>query len=232
MARTTKYTHEDFLYIQKALLQHGFTQKSTISFKKDFKRLGLEAPRNLQGREEGFFYSENNLTVWVWTTYLASEQKFRDVGTDMGWVLITEGDDVRYFAKPIKRDNGFIVNLLSKAWVAQCRVKYRPLCPVCHAYMQIVRKKTNACCWGCFKLEYHPSTTALPAPSFLRWDDVGPQGSLPQKAKEYVTKLRKGVALYKAKNRKKGITRTPAALLRKKWIVHNPQNKIMIINRS
>lgn len=217
-----EFTENDFKFLKENLLSIGFHLKGEINFKKDFQRLGLEAPRKLTGREQGFFFTENGLTVKVWTTYLEKEKKFRDIGEDMGWVLITEGDTAIYFAKPIKRTTSFIQNLLRKAWIAKWRVQNRPLCKQCKSYMDVKSNKMRQYFWGCFNNVYHHQNE----PVFLGWDSIGPDGNLPKKAKAYTDSLRKKIILYKKRDKKLGIIRTPARKIRKPWPITKPENKI------
>lgn len=225
MAQKIEYTEQDFIFIKKNLEAIGFRQINHPNFKKNFERLGIAAPRNITGREEGFEWTENMFTIKIWTTYITKDKKFRDTGTDMGWVLILQGDMAQYFAKPIKRTKDFVVNLLSKAWITQWRVKNRPLCKQCDAYMQIQHNDNNgAYFWGCQKIEKHSTTQ----PQYLGWDSIGSQGKLPQRAKQYVDRMRAGVAKYKEKNKKKGIERTPARKIRKNWEITKPENKVIV----
>lgn len=219
-----EYGEEDFLFLKHELEQMGYRQKSEINFKGDFKRLGLQAPRPKPGREEGFiFASDRFLNAIIWTSYVAADKAFR--GEDVGWSLITEGDYAKYFAKPVRRTEGFLLQILRKAWITAWRVKHRPFCPTCDALMSIHEKKkhgkpTGQYFWACF----HQKSNTQP-PIFVGWDTIGPEKKLPPKAKEYVDKTRARIKAYKKRNKKLGITRTPMRSIRKSWVVTKPENR-------
>ena len=69
----------DYAWFLTQLTNRGFRPVSVAEFRNDFKRLKLKAPRPRPGREDGFLFFANGLTVRVWTTWLESENKMRDV---------------------------------------------------------------------------------------------------------------------------------------------------------
>lgn len=211
-----RLTVDDFVHFNDKMREIGFLSVEISDQKKLFYRLGLIPPREITGREKTYAYHNHGYTVIVHTTYLEKEKKWRDTGTDSGWVLIREGDEAVYFARPFKRSKGFILKLLRYAWITKWKVDHRPLCSECKGYMSIHRKKgTRQYFWICNKNEYHKELNAI----FLPWDYM-----LPKKASDFVAIRREITEKYKEDNKKKGITRTPSPLLRKKWTISNPEN--------
>lgn len=215
--KKVKLTKEDFLFVATILLDWGFKKITRLASANTFRRLDLSAPRKIVGREVGFVYvSENGYKVIVWTSYLEEEEEWREVGTDICWVLISEGDRAKYFAKPLARIDGVIMKLLRYAWVSKWKVDNRPHCDECDDYMHIHRKKnTRQYFWICKKDDHHEDHK----PRFKSWDF-----KLPPKAKEFVTIRRDLTKKYKEFNEKNGITPTPAAVKRKKWPIGKPHN--------
>lgn len=197
----------------------GWTKYKDKDLAKTLTRLDMSPPRTITGREASYRYTNSGYTAKLHTTYLEKESKWRDSGTDSGWVLIVEGDTALYFARPFKRTANFITNLLSYAWVTKWKVDNRHICPVCQSYMDIHRKpETRQYFWICRKSAFHPISQK---PEFLDWDY-----GLPKKAQEFVNIRRDATARYKAKNVELGIKPTPAAKIRKTWRISKPQNKI------
>lgn len=132
---------ERFSLFEQYMLREGFRKLSGGEFSRSFKRLDLQAPRPREGRETGFIFMANGLTVHVWTTFLEHEGQAREV--DAGWVLITEGDRQDYYSHPLMRTEGFLRKLFRNAKIAKERVLTRPLCPnpACSAFMKITKRR-------------------------------------------------------------------------------------------
>jgi hypothetical protein len=79
-------TEADFDAFKEAMLKEEFRLISNNEFRNNYLRLGLQAPRKRNGREAGFVFNANNLTVFVWTTFVVAEGEARP--EDSGWVLI------------------------------------------------------------------------------------------------------------------------------------------------
>ena len=205
---------EEFAWFARALKRRGFRELSPVEFKRDFERLELKAPSPREGREVGFSYTANGLTVLVWTTFLASEDRAREV--DAGWVLIKEGDRPRYFSHPLRRTKNFLHSLLWEACIARLRVEHRPLCPVCRARMRVAYGKgLKARFWQCARSRFHIE------PVSLSWDY-----GLPPEAIIYKRSLRKRRARYRAELREQG--KTPGGALRRRigWKIGRPENVV------
>lgn len=145
---------EAFALFDEWMLSLAFTSIPHMEFKKDFARLGLEAPRPREGREVGYKFSSCNLEVIVWTTYLCPAGPMRD--EDAGWVLIREGDRARYFSHPMPRTKNFLSHLYKRAFVAQKRIMLRPLCSECKKYMSIqFGKGLKSRYWECRQVGKH-----------------------------------------------------------------------------
>lgn len=71
------------------ILNMGYHKVTKYDSKKIFNRLNLSPPRSIVGRETSYRYTHNGYTVKLHTSYLESEKKWRDKGTDIGWNLIT-----------------------------------------------------------------------------------------------------------------------------------------------
>jgi len=200
-------TREDFVSIEEDLLGLGFREYTAGEFRRQFRRLGLRAPRVRPGRETGFIFHANALSVFVWTTWVASEGRARE--EDCGWVVICDGDNAVYFAQPTHRTKNFVRNLLSRAWVAHWRVLNRPTCPECGEWMHICRGRSlKSRYWGCSKKSLHHDQKDRR----LDWDY-----GLPPKAKRYVEELRKERARYRTTRRAQGKPVDVAPIRRKSW---------------
>lgn len=196
-----------FAWFSRELTFRGFRPVSEIEFKSDFKRLKLKAPRSRVGREAGFAFFANGLTVRVWTTWLEREGKARDI--DAGWVLICDGDKPLYFSYPIHRTKNFLVNLLRQAWLARWRVMHRPLCSKCRQFMNIAMGRgIKSRYWRCNRLKEHEDRK----PFVLDWDY-----GLPPKAKRYAKTLRKKRAKYRAKRKQESKPIFTAIQKRRPW---------------
>jgi hypothetical protein len=203
---------KSFASFEKALLRRGFRRLSEAEFRSDFIRLRLQAPSPREGREVGFSFAANGLEVVVWTTFLARAGRARE--EDAGWVLIKDGDDVRYFSHPLHRTQNFLHNLLWTACIARWKVEHRPLCPQCGALMKIAYGKgLKARYWGCTRTTVHKN------PTFLSWDH-----GLPREALDFLEPRRKRRAQYHAKLRKEGKSPGAGIQRRRKWKVGRPAN--------
>lgn len=207
---------DDFLFLDRKMLDIGYRKITKSDQRKLFARLGLIPPREVTGRETTYFYTNHGYTAIVHTTYLEKEKMWRQTNEDSGWVLIREGDKAIYFARPFKRTKGFIIRLLRYAWVTKWKVDHRPICDECKAYMFIHRKKNSRqYFWMCDKNENHKEQK----PVFHSWDYL-----LPPKAYDFVKIRRAYTERYYKRNKKMEVVRTPASLIRKQWIISNPEN--------
>lgn len=209
---------EDMKIIDRQMLGIGFRSLSYKDFHKNFTRLKLRAPRMIRGCEEGYIYHNNDYTIYCWTTFVKTLNTFRAKGEDLGWVLITDGDEAVYFARPFKRTSkSFVKRFLSYAWVTKWKVDNRPLCDQCQAWMHVFRRpKTRQYMWVCKKSNSHLNNKW----QFKNWDQ-----ELPPKAQVFVNLRRKDTQRYNKKNKKAGLHPTPSAQLRSPWIMGNRSNK-------
>lgn len=201
----------DFNYLREEFKLLGFKEISNDEFRKRLNRLGLKSPRFQKGRETGFYFRKNGLTVTVWTTWLEKQSQARK--SDAGWVVISEDglDDEKalYFSHPIHRTKNYIVNLLNQAWIAQWRVKNRPRCPQCKRFMKIVRGRAiKSRYWRCVNKQDHQTRAVVN----LDWDN-----SLPPKAKKYLKKLRHKRTQYKKTRRQEGKATNQSIINRNPW---------------
>lgn len=199
----------DFEQFSKDIQKYGFRIIGRPEFYRSFQRLGLSNTRKRLGREVGFTFSANGLTAVAWTTFLTAEELARD--EDSGWVLITNGDQVKYFSHPLMRTEGFLNKLLKYAIIAKRRIQHRPLCPVCKGFMQIVRGRgLKSRYWKCPKHR-----------QVMDFDN-----GLTEKMKNFLKTERKARRHYRENLKKQGKKVTPAILIRHPWAIENPQNKI------
>lgn len=206
-------TEISFRAFEQGLLRRGFRKITGTEFRKDFERLALKAPSPRPGRESGFAFTANNLTVVVWSTFVESEGAARE--KDAGWVLIKEKDNPLYFSHPIHRTENFLYRLLEQASIARQRVLNRPLCPSCSALMRITQGRgLKSRYWSC-------SSPAHTGRVRLSWDE-----GLPSEVLARVAKIRKARAPYKKKLKAQGKKPGTAMLKRKGWTVGKPENKI------
>ncbi len=211
-------TEDDFLFLEKMILSMGYRNITRNDSSKEFLRLNLSPPRPIRGRETSYRYTNNGYTVFLHTTYLEASKKWRDKGTDAGWILIAEGDKARYFAKPFSRTKGFIMKFLRYAWVTKWKVDNRPLCPECKAYMHITKKVgTRQYYFICRNMISHKKEQPL----FLPWD-VG----LPFNALKFLNIRREYSEKYNKKIKDGGKAVTPARKIRKTWKIGRPENLV------
>ena len=205
---------ERFKLFTQYMEKEGFRKLSGGEFSSSFNRLDLQAPRPRKGRETGFVFTAKGLTVHVWTTFLEREGRARE--EDAGWVVITEGDRQAYYSHPIVRTEGFLRKLFRNAKIAKERVLNRPLCPACRAFMDITQGRSlKTRYWSCGgKSRLHHIQT-------LPWDY-----GLSDESIIFLKAERKARRKYRERLEKAGKTVTPAMLIRRPWVVRNPQNKI------
>jgi hypothetical protein len=184
------------------LKSQGFREMSLNEFRNNFKRLELKAPRHSDGREVGFIFYANNLVVFVWTTYLASQTKFKE--SDNGWVLIAEHDEAQYFSTPVRRTKNFLSTLGNYAWIARHRALNHPLCPKCSRYMKITKGRwLKSRYWSCSEGHRRESKA---------WDI-----NMPERAMEFIAEKRRKRQKYLKKRREAGLSTNQAMLGRKTW---------------
>ena len=213
-------TKDDFLFLEKTLLDMGYLEETTTYSKRLFDRLNLVPPRTITGRESTYIYKSreqgNNYRVIIHTTYLKASNKWRDTSNDAAWCLIAEGDQAKYFARPFLRTKGLVLKLIRYAWVTKWKVDHRPLCPQCQDFMDIVKRvEPRGYYWICRNNVRHDENK----PVFSPWDF-----GLPFKASKFVDIRREYTKKYNDKNKKEGKTPTPARKIRKSWIVKKPEN--------
>ncbi len=172
----------------------------------DQERLGLVGPGSKKGVQEKFIFYARGFKVVVLTTFI------KELGTcrpsDVGRVLILEGDTILYMSRDIRRTQHFATRLLRYAWIAKWKIAHRPLCPECKAHMDIAHKKYRKHWWTCKNVREH--TTGKPVT--LDWDY-----GLPKKAKEFLDPIRKKSQKYRATRVKQGKTNFVSLQKRKTW---------------
>lgn len=199
-------TLADFAWLEAELLAKGFRRSTREEARRDFRRLEPIAPRPRSGREVGFIYYANGLTVTVWTSWLEAEGKMRD--EDMGWVLIKEGNQKDYFHRPLLRTKNFCRNLLKAADYAKERVLLRPLCPECQQFMKIAKGKAlRSHYWICRRLH------ADRRPVIKDWYYELPEKL--RKKREYLSRERRRAKVKREKIL--GRPSTPAVIIRHPW---------------
>lgn len=202
----------EFFAFNVCLKQLGFRKIQRTEFRGDMKRLGLKAPRPREGRETGFSYSANGLTVVVWTTFLDAQGRARD--EDTGWVLIKEGDRPRYFSHPLRRTRDFLHRLFKYARACRNRILNRPLCPICKNYMQIEYGRfVGQRYWACFRQRFHRG------PKFAAWDH-----GLTKEDKNFFKRERRLRILYYKRRREAGKPLHVARLERTRWLIMHSEN--------
>lgn len=196
---------------KKYMVAVGFREINPKEKLKNFERLGLVFPKKIKGQEVGFCFEANGLKVFVWTTFVAKEEKARD--QDSGWVLITEGDKALYFSHPMRRTKYFLRRLYKHALIAKERVLNRPLCPECKGYMKIKKGKAlKSRYWIC---KNHQK------PIFQKWDY-----NLPEWILTFLKKERKLKTIYREKRKEVGKTTNQAMLKRKTAKITKPENMV------
>lgn len=155
-----KLTVDDYVFADEVLRSIGYSVITKKDKSQDFFRLELEAPRPIIGSEIGYRYSNKEYTSKIWLSYDPVLKKFRDVGTDAMWPIITQGDELVYSAKPINRTSREdILKILRYAWVNKWKIDNIPPCQCCNARMVIFRKPNTRCyMYACKRTEAHPDT--------------------------------------------------------------------------
>lgn len=190
-------TPQGFEWFCEIMQQYGFQKIGSKQVRKDFYRLGLEKRfRRLESVEVGFAYASpySNYVVKIWTTVRKDNNQQRQLGTDVGWVIITLGDELIYCARYFLRSNeNFFLSLARYAWISKWKIDNVPLCPYenCRREMHICRKKgTRQYYWACYNPDVHKKT------QFLNWDH-----GLGQKAKDFLKIRRTKASQYNKKNK-------------------------------
>jgi hypothetical protein len=201
----------------------NFQKTGTKQIRKDFIRLDLEKQiRKIEGIETGFNSSNGTYVVRIWPTFLEKENKLRDMGTDVGWVIITKGDKMVYCAQYFTRRNkNFFMDMKEYARITQYKIFNTPLCPckACEKEMEIHRKTgTRQYFWICKNREKHTT------PQYRSWDY-----GLEEKDIKFLGIRRAQTSAYKKKNQKaleeKGTPLPiPKAVTRKIRKVGRPDN--------
>jgi len=212
-------TPEGFLWFEEKMKEMSFVKINKSQFSKNFQRLGLHKKRKFKFSEPeiGFAYSSHfsPYKIICWTTFMESEYKMRDKGTDLGWVIILKGDKLIYSARPFTRHNNqFFLHLARYAWIAKKRIDSNPLCPTCDMQMIIYRRrKTRSYFWGCVNKDKHEK------PISILWDHgLGP------KAIKFLKIRRSRTKAYNKRNQKLGRQPVPRAKTRKRWKITKPEN--------
>ena len=229
MAKKVEVTSEEFMRLDSELRELGFQRKFKKDMKNNFERLGLELTRHQRKAkgEVGYEFTKNGLTVHVWSSWVEEDGKANK--NDYGWILISNGDPAKYFAKPFRRTEGFVTKLLSYAWISQWKVIHRPLCSECKRFMDITSPnlkgrpleefltRLRQRFWVCNNPEAHEK------PVYLNWDaGLGP------KAKAFLAQRRKETAAYNKKRKLEGKNPSGTAILKRAgtWEVRKPENMI------
>jgi hypothetical protein len=205
-------SHEELAWFTQVLIRRGFRPVSMVEFRKVFERLVIIPPTPRIGRELGFTFSANGLEVVVWTTFVPEAGKARD--QDAGWILIKEGDQVKYFARPVHRTKHYVHRLAWLACIARLRVLDRPTCPSCGAYMDIAMGEVvKSRYWRC-RNRVHKQIN-------LPWDI-----NLPVEAKRYLERIRSARRRYRDTLRREGRDEVviPAVFKRRGWTVGKSEN--------
>lgn len=198
---------EDFAWLTQELVGWGFRPITDTEFRGDFRRLRLKAPRLREGREVGFVFTANELTVKVWTTWLSEGMRARDI--DEAWVLIVKGDRPLYFSHPVHRTKGFLRKLSALAWLTRERVICRPHCPKCGHFMTITPGRgIKSRYWRCDRVMTHGDRL----PADCGWDDpLSFEGQL------LARNLRRTRQSYEKNRREEGKPLHTALKKRKPW---------------
>lgn len=210
MPKQVELSVGDFEEIRRELTERRFRLITSEEVQKIIREKSLKASRPREGREAGFVYRANGLTVTVWTTWLIDYARM--ARSDSGWVVIEglgEKGERKYFSHPIHRTKGFVQKLVYYARLARWRVKNRPPCLKCNQFMIITSGKAlKSRYWTCSRIMLHEDRER----AHLSWD-----WGLPSEALEYVKKERKPRAKRRAHLKKEGKSPRPAMLSRKTW---------------
>ena len=118
----------------------------------------------------------------------------------------------------MRRTKGFLEKLLQYAEIAKQRVVNCPLCPECHQHMRIAQGKgMGARFWICENREQHKNKRCTRA----SWDS-----GLSEEHMHFLKKERGVRAKYRKKRRTNNQSVGLAPIIRKKWKIRIPQNKL------
>ncbi len=200
----------DFAHFEQLCLKLGFRKIAPNEIREQLRQLKKRSPRHVEGREAGFQFDGRGLSLRVWTTYLETEEKLREEGTDSGWVLIIQNSQAVHFSRPALRTKNFLLNLYRRVWINWRRVSYRPSCPECGEYMNIKRgRHLKQRYWSCEQWKLHKAK---------RKRTLDFNFALPPEAKKWIQKVYKKRKKYNAKVKEAGKQPHTAMLKRKKWI--------------
>lgn len=223
LPKAVRVTYQAFLELKKELLRMGFAPISRTEVGRAMVNWDLKPPHMVKiPGEIGFKYSENGLTVKVWTSCVRSlveacerEAEIsahcsvgRPPGGDSGWVLIERLGREQYFARPTNRTKNFVRTLLQRAWITQWKVQHRPLCPACNKFMSIFSRGNGAVFWCCLRTGLHDDTK----PRWANWD-----AGLPPKALRISKAWRREFHRYLKKKREEGEEPRRASAVRTGW---------------
>lgn len=188
---------QGFEWFCEIMQKYNFQKIGSKQVRKDFYRLGLEKRfRRLESVEVGFAYASpcSDYVVKVWITVRKDNGQLRKLGTDVGWVIVTQGDELIYCARYFLRSNKkFFLNIARYAWISKWKIDNIPLCPYenCRRQMEIRRKtNTRQYYYCCQNSDVHKKNQTL------SWDyGLGP------KAKNFLSIRRKKAASYNKKNK-------------------------------
>lgn len=216
MPKKIKATPEEFSRFDQAMLELGYMRLSSEEIERDRIRLGLQSRRRKrqEGKEVGYYFSQLDYKVKVWTTWIEEEAVFRQ--EDQGWILIARGDRALHFEHPFNRTKNFLRRLYNYARVDQERLNRRPQCQHCKTPMQLVegdRLKERG--WACINVQNHPEQT---------YEVVGFNAMLDSVAMKYLERYEKRSNVYRAKREEEGKPNFVAMLRHKGWIVTRPEN--------
>jgi len=201
----------DFAHFEELCLKLGFRKIAPDEIRKQLQQLGKKSPRHVEGREAGFQFNIRGLTSRIWTTYLETEEKLREKGTDSGWVLIIQDGKVVYFSHQIfRRSEKFLFNLYCWVVINWYRVSRRPQCPECGEYMNIKRgRHLKQRFWSCEQWKLH---------KIKRKYTLDFNFALPPKAKRWIERVYRKRKKYIARVKKAGKQPHTAMLKRRKWM--------------
>ncbi len=141
-----------------------------------FRREERSQFRHIQNGEVGFICCTNELSICIWSGCIWTRineyskaplfQAERTVSYGAGRAqisIIGERTD-EYFARPIPLDETYREKVVEWADVLLCKVRHRPQCDACGAFMGIRQKKNRETFWACFGV-------SIPhAPVWKDWD--------------------------------------------------------------